>query len=564
MTELGKAYIQLVPKAEGIESDISSVLGDPMGSAGEEAGSLFGENFIDFSKIAMVAGAAVIIGIVKEMAQQIGDLARLGDEIDKTSQKMGISAEAYQKWDFVLQHAGSDIGSMKMGLKTLGNVIYDAGEGSEDASKKLGALGLSYKDLQGMSKEDQMQVVIERLQGIDDQATRTALAQDIFGRSAQELGPLLNMSSEEMEGLMDSADKLGGVMSDETVKASADFQDSMLDMDTAIQGVKTRMFEDFLPSVSEVMEGLALLISGDGGGFDMIIEGISGFVETMLTKGGEFVQKFVDGVVLKLPELVEQGYQMAVDFVNTLGEQLPQFLSVAGEWIGGLVQGFVSNLPNLISNAVTGVINLVGALLENMPAFISAGVDFIMSVGQGLIDGLGDVIAGIPELCQNIWDAFMDIDWVELGKNIVYGIGEGLLSLGEWLWDGACDLGQSLVDGFCDFFGINSPSRLTRDLVGKNVAYGIGEGLQDAKNDVLSDANDVSEGISRTLNQSYNLGETSSYATDGDDVPSLLKQLVQSSEKEYKFVVNGREFALATAQDINDSLGMLQRREARL
>ena len=99
-----------------------------------------------------------------------------GDEIDKMSQKIGISAESYQKWDYVFQRCGTDVNNLQAGMKTLSGVIADAGSGSASAAKKLAAVGLSIEDLNGKSQDEQLSIVIAALQNMGSGAERTAAA----------------------------------------------------------------------------------------------------------------------------------------------------------------------------------------------------------------------------------------------------------------------------------------------------------------------------------------------------------------------------------------------------
>lgn len=80
------------------------------------------------------------------------DTASAGDAIDKTSQKIGISAEAYQEWAYVFERSGADVDNLQTGMKKLAGVITDAANGSTSAAEKLSAVGLAIEDLNGLSQ----------------------------------------------------------------------------------------------------------------------------------------------------------------------------------------------------------------------------------------------------------------------------------------------------------------------------------------------------------------------------------------------------------------------------
>ena len=104
-TELGKAFVQIVPSAKGISGSISNVLGDEADNAGKKAGLSFagkmGSAIAGATKL-VAAGVTAITGTLTAGANSV---AAYGDNIDKMSQKMGISAQGYQEWEAVMQHS---------------------------------------------------------------------------------------------------------------------------------------------------------------------------------------------------------------------------------------------------------------------------------------------------------------------------------------------------------------------------------------------------------------------------------------------------------------------------
>ena len=145
-------------------------------SAGDTADSADGK-FFKLGDTAKKVGAALgtaatAIGTVavaagKKLWDMANDTASAGDAIDKTSQKIGISAESYQKWDYVFERCGADVDNLQSGMKKLSTVITDAAGGSDSAAEKLSAVGLSIEDLNGKSQDEQLQLVITALQGME-------------------------------------------------------------------------------------------------------------------------------------------------------------------------------------------------------------------------------------------------------------------------------------------------------------------------------------------------------------------------------------------------------------
>ena len=146
--------------------------------------------------VAKVGGAGMLaLGTATAMAgkalvDNMNEVGAYGDNIDKLSQKMGISAKAYQEWDFIAQHSGTSMASLRSSFKTLSTAVQNGSEGFE-------ALGISLEDATAMSTEDLFSAVIAGLQNMEEGTERTALASKLLGRGAMELGALLNTSAEE-------------------------------------------------------------------------------------------------------------------------------------------------------------------------------------------------------------------------------------------------------------------------------------------------------------------------------------------------------------------------------
>ena len=193
--------------------------------------------------------------IIKKAISMIKDLvvesANYGDTIDKQSQKLGISARAYQQWEAVLQHSGSSMSSMSFTFKTLANAAQDA---TDDQVAAFERLGMSMDEVKNMSTEDIFANVIAGLQGMEEGTERTAIATDLLGRGAMELGPLLNTSAEETQAMIDRVDALGGVMSNDGVKAAAAFSDAWQDFTTILEGKTRNAAATVLPILTDIIE----------------------------------------------------------------------------------------------------------------------------------------------------------------------------------------------------------------------------------------------------------------------------------------------------------------------
>ena len=281
---------------KGAESDATSIGGKIGGVLGKIGGG------VGLAVGAVTTGVTALSGA---LVDGVTDLASYGDNIDKMSQKMGISAEAYQEWDAVMQHSGTSMETLKASMKTMANAV-------ENNNEAFAQLGITEEQLATMSQEDIFSAVITGLQNMEEGTERTYIAGQLLGRGATELGALLNTSAEETQAMKDRVHELGGVLSDEAVKASASFQDQLQDMQTAQQSLSRNMLSDFLPSITTVMGGLTDMFSGDyASGAEKISEGI----DTAITN-----------VTEKLPEFMDMGAEIILNLADSIASNAPKIL----------------------------------------------------------------------------------------------------------------------------------------------------------------------------------------------------------------------------------------------
>ena len=208
--------MDLVAKISLDSSDYEKGVGGAKSSFAS-LGSSLASGAKNIAKVGVAAFAAIgtaIGGATTALVSNAKETAAYADNIDKMSQKMGFTTEKFQEWDFIMQHSGSSIDAVKGAMLKLDKAL----ESDTDAWDKL---GLSQEALMNMSADEKFEATVKALQGVSDESEKAALAQDVFGKSYQELMPLLNSSAEDVEEMKKQVHELGGVMSDEAVKAGA-------------------------------------------------------------------------------------------------------------------------------------------------------------------------------------------------------------------------------------------------------------------------------------------------------------------------------------------------------
>lgn len=420
MPDLGTAYVQIVPSAEGIGSNIKKALDPEAQSAGESAGQKSGSSFAKSMGKAIGVGAAAIGAAVTVAAKKTWDMttsiAAAGDEIDKMSQKIGISSTAYQEWSYVFERSGTDVNLLQGSMKKLAGVIEDAGNGSETAAEQLAAVGLSIEDLNGLSQEQQLDLVIKSLQKMENGSKRTAAASDLLGKSATDMAAIFNMTAEETEALKQEAQDYGMVMSDESVKASAAFQDSLTKLNGTMNGVKMQMVGNLLPGFTMLIDGFSDLVAGNEGAtlaiqnglnsiltsFTQVIPSIVSMVsmlaQAVLEAAPQIITYLAEGIISAvptiLPVVVEVVTQLAAAFIDLL----PQLVEVGVEILVSLIQGITDAIPQLVEMLPEIVMTMVDVILDNITLIINAGVEMLVALIDGIIKAMPQLINYIPTI----------------------------------------------------------------------------------------------------------------------------------------------------------------------
>ena len=456
-TEVARAVVTIVPTMEGAQSTITKELTGAASSsgvseAGKEAGSVFSSGLAKGLAAATAVTAAVTALAVKAtqaFVNSASQVAEYGDNIDKMSQKMGISAEAYQEWDFVMQHCGTSMDSLKSSMKTLAT----AAESGSEAFEKL---GLSQEEIAGMSQEELFSATISALQNVEDTTQRAYLASQLLGKGATELGALLNMSAEETEAMKDQLHDLGGVMSDDSVKAAAGFQDALLNMQTAADGLKNNMMVNFLPGMSSVMNGLASVFSGDSEGMTEIRSGIESILTSaqevlpgFFEMGSEIIMSLIKGLEPMLPDLLTTIAEMFAELINVLVEALPELIPVVIDAVGIIVGALFDNLPTLITTVFELFTDLVNKLTD--PSCIDQLVDMtvtlIETIANGLITALPILVPAVVKIIVQLTTSLLQRipDLIAAAGKLVAGIVTGLVKCLPDIAKGALQIVSELL-----------------------------------------------------------------------------------------------------------------------
>lgn len=529
---------------------------DDAKSAGSNFGSVLATSArVGLTAVTAMGTAAVVAG--SQFVDSANELAQYGDNIDKMSQKIGISAEAYQEWDAVMQHCGASIDQLRPAMKTLATEAQTGNEAFQQ-------LGISEEEVATLSQEDLFSRVIAGLQSMEEGTERTYIASQLLGRGSTELGALLNTSAEETQAMRDRVHELGGVMSDEAVKAAAGFQDQLQDMQTSFAGLKRSMMGNFLPSLTTVMSGLTEVFAGNyDQGLDQISEGIDAVVANLsevmprlIEIGGKIIESLAEAIIVNLPNILPALVNVVMGIANMIIENLPLLIETGMQMILQIALGIAEALPDLMPTIVDVVITIVETLLDNIDLLIEASVAIIVGLAEGLINALPRLIARIPEIIIKIVETLINnvpklndaareiiASLVKgllslLGKlgeaalEIILALAQGIVDLKDKIFESATDIMTSFGDGILGF--IDKAKTWGHDLINNFIG-----GIKDKINDVVSTCKDIAGTIADYLGFSEpEKGPLSDFHTYAPDMIDLFTSGLEASKSQLEDTMN--------------------------
>ena len=195
--------------------------------------------------------------------------------------------------------------------------------------------------------------------------------------------------------------------------------------------------------------------------------------------GVQLMSELFNSISDKLPELIPLAVQAIANFVNGLISNLPQLWDSGMQLTLSLTQGIVDSIPDLVRQVPTIIANFIGSLIQHLPSIFSTGVQILGELIGGILSAIPSLIAGLGDVVSNMINYIQNIDWLDVGMDIIRGIGNGIASMGSWLIDKAVSCVQEAFDSVLGWLGIHSPSRRAKKEIGYNWVEGEAEGLDE-------------------------------------------------------------------------------------
>lgn len=565
-TELGKAYVQIIPSAKGIQGSISDAIGGEAKSAGKSAGtSIAGaiKTAIIAAGIGKVIGAALTEGAALE--QSLGGVETLfkenADEVianaERAYKTAGVSANSYMETvtsfsATLLQGLGGDTAAAE---KIADQALVDMSDNANKMGTDMETIQYAY---QGFAKDNYEMLDNLKLGYGGTQAEMARLIND-----SGVLGDAVEVTAESVKDV--PFDKVIeaihviqsdlGITGTTALEAATTFTGAFNAMQAAAQNFLGQLMlgQDLGPTLTALTETVVTFLAGNflpavwnilsalPGALVVLVQtlipqlvtavmefipqlwtGITAAIPQLWEMAKTLVDNIVHGLTVELPKLLEKGTEAAVNWINGIGQKFPEVLHEGSQMLQNLIFGITSAIPDILAAAFEVVTAFLSMIINNLPAIMDEGIAIIMSLVEGLYGAMPDILTAagemiftlisglvqkIPDIISSgyelvsglirgissmlpdigtaagqlvrmLWDTITSINWLELGKDIIWGIINGIGSMAGALWDAAWNIASSALNAIKGFFGIASPSKVMRDEVGRFIPSGLAVGIE--------------------------------------------------------------------------------------
>lgn len=413
-------------------------------------------------------GTAIVAGATAATTAVVGlatDAAGTADEIDKMSQKIGISNEAYQEWSYVMGQNGMDVEKLSTGMKTLVSQMDSAASGTVSAQENFDKLGVSIYDASGKLK-DQETILNETMHALADMENGTEksrLATELFGKAGIEMMPMLNQGSEAMDELTQRAHDLGLVMSDEAVSAGVTLGDTIDDIKQSFSMIGTTLGSAVIPIIQRfadlIIANMPLIQESIGSLAPILVDVVSTFLPVISELAQTLLPIMIDLTNQLLPVITEIAATILPVFVELINILLPPLMEIIQAALPPLVSIIQALMPllNTVIALLTPILELFMSLFAPIVELVSAAIAPLIAILAELINStllpLIPIIELLAQVLTNTLGAAMEgltpvIDGIMQAFGGLIDFITGVFS-GNWkqAWQGIVDIFSGIFSG---------------------------------------------------------------------------------------------------------------------
>ena len=445
--ELGKAYVQIVPSAQGIKSALTEMFDEETEGLGEQTGQSIGQKLVGtLKKVIAAAGIGKIISDSINMGgalqQSLGGVETLFKDSADTVKEyaaqayrtVGLSANDYMEQ--TTSFAASLLSSVSQDTNAAAQLANMAMVDMADNANKMGT---DMQDIQnayqGFAKQNYTMLDNLKLGYGGTQAEMQRLLNDATKISGvkYDLGNLADMYSaihiiqQEMDITGTTAKEAATTLTGSFAAMKAAAENVMgnwstgADLTEPLQALadtaQTFLVDNLLPMIGNVLAGIPEIVYS--------------LVPELLQTGTELLSSLAQGFTEGIPEFFSTALPQLLAFTDQLRDNAASFVDAGLNLITQLLNGLIAGLPDLIAYVPDIIINICGVINDNMPKILGEGVAIIVQLVVGIVKAVPDLLANWKKILQAVLSVISAINWLNIGKNILTGVANGVKSMGS-------------------------------------------------------------------------------------------------------------------------------------
>lgn len=276
---------------------------------------------------AELIGFLAIGAVIEKTKELVSEVFNSAQAIGKLHEATGLSVQSLQAMGQMAEDASVSQETLNKGLGIFTRNVGLAAEGSKKASQGFSQLGISVKDLQALSPDEQFQLVATKLEGIENASQRAALGSQIFGKSFLEMQPVLEeVANGGMGGMIAQMQRMGTLMDDDVIKQMQEAKKAANDMEDQLKGLATEFLVGLMPAASKAMNELVDDTTSGTNAFKTLGEWAGKVVDLIVT-GFRIAGATVGYVAAQIENAAEHGKdalkEIGAGSVNVLKNALP-------------------------------------------------------------------------------------------------------------------------------------------------------------------------------------------------------------------------------------------------
>lgn len=447
--ELGKAYVQIVPSAQGIKSALTEMFDEETDGLGEQTGQSIGQKLVGtLKKVIAAAGIGKIISDSINMGgalqQSLGGVETLFKDSADTVKEyaaqayrtVGLSANDYMEQ--TTSFAASLLSSVSQDTNAAAQLANMAMVDMADNANKMGT---DMQDIQnayqGFAKQNYTMLDNLKLGYGGTQAEMQRLLNDATKISGvkYDLGNLADMYSaihiiqQEMDITGTTAKEAATTLTGSFAAMKAAAENVMgnwstgADLTEPLQALadtaQTFLVDNLLPMIGNVLAGIPEIVYS--------------LVPELLQTGTELLSSLAQGFTEGIPEFFSTALPQLLAFTDQLRDNAASFVDAGLNLITQLLNGLIAGLPDLIAYVPDIIINICGIINDNMPKILGEGVAIIVQLVAGLVQTVPSLLANWKKILEAVLSVISAINWLNIGKTILTGVANGVKSMGSSL-----------------------------------------------------------------------------------------------------------------------------------